>query len=231
MKAILLAAGFGSRLRPLTDTIPKCLVPVRGRPLLDLWLENLSAAGIGPFLVNTHYLSDVVRRHVDQHPLRHQISLIHEEQLLGTGGTLLANRSFFSDEPVLLAHADNLCICDFRGFVRAHEQRPPDALITMMTFVTDSPRSCGILELNDHGIVVGFHEKVADPPGTLANGAVYVIEPKVVDQIATLGKPIVDFSTEVVPRLLGRIATWQNHGIHLDIGTLASLQAAQFIGP
>lgn len=230
MKAILLAAGFGSRLRPLTDTVPKCLVPIRGRALLDIWLESLSAAGIGPFLVNTHHLSDVVRRHVDQSPYRSQIMVVHEEHLLGTGGTLLANRAFFSGEPVLLAHADNLCACDFQGFVRAHEQRPAGTLITMMTFTTDNPQSCGILELDGRGIVVGFHEKVPNPPGNLANGAVYLIEPEVIDDIAALQKPTINFSTEVVPRFMGRINTWQNTGVHLDIGTLLSFQVAQSLG-
>ena len=184
-------------------------------------------AGIGPFLVNTHHLSDVVRRHVEESPFRSQITVVHEEHLLGTGGTLLANRSFFSGEPILLAHADNLCVCDFQGFVRAHEQRPPGTVITMMTFTTDNPQSCGILELDDHGVVVGFHEKVPNPPGNLANGAVYLIEPEVIADIADLQKPIIDFSTEVVPRFVGRINTWHNAGILRDIGSASSLRAAQ----
>ena len=60
MRALLLAAGLGTRLRPLTDTMPKCLVPIKGRPLLSIWLERLTQAGIGPFLINTHYLANQV---------------------------------------------------------------------------------------------------------------------------------------------------------------------------
>ena len=68
MRAILLAAGYGTRLRPLTNKIPKCLVSIKGKPLLQIWLEQLTAAGIGPFLINTHYLADQVvdfRRYPD----------------------------------------------------------------------------------------------------------------------------------------------------------------------
>jgi mannose-1-phosphate guanylyltransferase len=227
MKAVLLAAGLGTRLRPLTDTVPKCLVPIQGRPLLELWLKNLSDAGIEPFLVNTHYLADQVRRFVDRSAYRDAVTLVHETALLGTGGTLLANRSFYDDAPVLLAHADNLCLCDFRDFVRAHERRSAGTVMTMMTFVTDTPESCGIVELDERGVVVGFHEKVADPPGNVANGAVYIVESAVVDFMATLGSLSIDFSTQVVPHFVGRIQSWRNPAVHRDIGTLASLQAAQ----
>lgn len=227
MKALLLAAGFGSRLKPLTDTTPKCLVSVRGRVLLDIWLENLSRAGIGPFLLNTHHLGESVRQHIDRSPFRSAVTTVHEEHLLGTGGTLLSNRDFFDGESVLLAHADNLCVCDFREFVRAHEQRPAGTSITMMTFITETPESCGILELDDRAVVTAFHEKVPNPPGRLANGAVYVIEPEVLDEMETLQKSTIDFSTEVVPRFMGRINTWRNTGVLLDIGTPASLQLAQ----
>lgn len=229
MKAVLLAAGRGTRLRPLTDTLPKCLVPIRGRPLLEIWLENLARAGIGPFLVNTHHLAGDVGRFVAHSSYRSQITLVHEPALLGTGGTLLANRDFFGRAPVLLAHADNLCLCDFRSFVRAHGRRPPETMITMMTFVTDTPESCGIVELDERGVVVGFHEKVSNAPGNLANGAVYIVEPGVVDFMTTLNTRSIDFSTQVVPNFIGRIYAWHNLGIHRDIGTLSSWQAAQAI--
>jgi len=227
MKAILLAAGLGTRLRPLTDTVPKCLVPIKGRPLLDIWLEQLSSAGLGPFLVNTHHLADEVRRHVCRSPHGSEVTLIHEPELLGTGGTLLVNREFIGREPVLLVHADNLCVCDIRSFVRAHKARPAGTVMTVMTFVTNTPSSCGIVRLDERGVVVELHEKVADPPGNLANGAVYIVEPEVVDFMATLGTHRIDFITEVVPRFLGRVFAWRNHGTHIDIGTPASLHAAR----
>lgn len=227
MKAVLLAAGLGTRLRPLTDAVPKCLVPIHGRPLLAIWLESLDAAGIGPFLVNTHHLAADVQRFVELSPYHSDVTLVHEPSLLGTGGTLLANRSFFGRGPVLVAHADNICLCDWRAFVRAHENRTPGTVLTMMTYVTDTPESCGIVQLNDRGVVIGFHEKVANPPGNLANGAVYIVEQEVVEFMAALPTSTVDFSTEVLPHFVGRMQTWQNVGPHRDIGTISSWQAAQ----
>jgi mannose-1-phosphate guanylyltransferase len=227
MKALLLGAGLGTRLRPLTDTVPKCLVPIRGRALLDIWLQSLTDAGIGPFLVNTHHLSATVARHCAASPYADRITIVHEPVLLGTGGTVIANRGFFGREPIFVAHADNYCRCDLRAFAAAHDSRPPGAVMTMMTFRTDTPQTCGIVQLDRRGLVTGFFEKVADPPGNLANGAVYVFEPDVVDFMAALGSPIVDLSTEVIPHFVGRINTWENRGVHRDIGTAESLQAAQ----
>ena len=87
MKAILLAGGIGSRLRPITATIPKCLVPILGQPLLDIWLEQLTAHDIGPFLVNTHHLPEQVEHYVEHSLYRESVTLAHEPQLLGTAGT------------------------------------------------------------------------------------------------------------------------------------------------
>ena len=94
MKAILLAAGLGTRLRPITDTTPKCLVPIGSKPLLQIWLERLSEAGIGPFLINTHYLADQVKTFVEESAFRKKITLVHENHLLGTAGTLIENLDF-----------------------------------------------------------------------------------------------------------------------------------------
>lgn len=226
MKAILLAAGLGTRLRPLTDTVPKCLVPIAGRPLLDIWLEQLGRADIRPVLINTHYLAPTVAAYVRASHYAGDVTLVHEPVLLGTGGTLLANRDFVGRASVLVAHADNLCVCDLRAFAVAHQARPAGAAMTMMTFTTAAPESCGVVRLDARGIVTEFHEKVANPPGNLANGAVYIFEPEVVDDAASLGSATVDLSTEVIPRFLGRIYAWHNDGVHLDIGTPSALAAA-----
>ena len=227
MRALLLAGGLGTRLRPLTDALPKCLVPIRGVPLLDYWLDLLLGAGIARILINTHYRAQQVRDHVAGSPWRDRLDLVHEETLLGTGGTLLANRGFFGGEAFLVAHADNLTRFDVQAFERRHAERPDGCLITMMTFDTDNPRSCGIVEQDDQGVVRAFHEKVADPPGTRANGAVYICEPALLDWLHGLGKPVIDLSTEVIPAFLGRIATFHNSDYLRDIGTPESLITAE----
>ena len=227
MRALLLAAGLGSRLSPITMTTPKCLVTIGGRPLLDYWLELLFEAGIERVLVNTHWLADQVVAHVGASRWASRVDLVHEAQLLGTGGTVLANRQWFLDQPFIVAHADNLTDFDVRGLIRAHDARSPGHAITMLGFRTDDPRSCGILELDDRGTVVGFHEKTRDPPGNLANAAVYIFDPEVIDAIAGIGRPSVDLSIEIIPGFVGRISCMETRGYHRDIGTPQSLRRAR----
>ncbi len=227
MRALLLAAGYGTRLRPLTDTVPKCLVPIRGRPLLGLWFDQLFPDFVEAAVVNTHYLAEAVRAFVAASPWRERVRLVHEPALLGTGGTILANRDFLGAAPFLVAHADNLTRFDVAAFFARHRTRPAGAEITMMTFATDQPHSCGIVEQDAAGLVTAFHEKVAHPPGNRANAAVYIMEPAVIAFLDRLGKPVIDLSTEVIPHFVGRIATFHNADYHRDIGTPDSLAKAE----
>ena len=226
MRALLLAAGLGSRLLPLTATTPKCLVMIDGRPLLDYWLEHLFDAEIERVLINTHWLADQVSDFVKASRWASRVDLVHEDELLGTGGTILANRRWMLEQSFMLAHADNLTDFDVAGMMGAHRTRTPGHVATMLGFRTDDPRSCGILTLDDRDTVVAFHEKVEHPPGNLANGAVYIFEPEVVDAIASKRRPIVDLSTEIIPGLLGRILCVETDGYHRDIGTPESLRRA-----
>lgn len=222
MRALLLAAGLGTRLKPLTNYLPKCLIPIHGRPLLDYWLESLVTHGVNEILVNTHYFSPLVVDYVNRSSWAHNVTMVHEDRLLGTGGTILANRHFFRESPFLVAHADNLTIFDPVLFFKRHSERPFGAELTMMVFETPDPKSCGIVDLDERGVVTTFHEKVELPPGNLANAAVYVLEPAVLDFLESLGKAEIDFSTEVIPHFMERIFTYRNAAYHRDIGTVAS---------
>ena len=217
---------MGTRLRPLTDNIPKCLVPIHGQPLLGYWLDMLAEARIRS-LVNLHYRADQVRHFVAQSRFKDDVTMVYEDGLLGTAGTLLKNRAFFGDGRVMLVHADNLSRFDMKEFIRRHEHRPKGCVMTMMTYVTPTPESCGIVELDGDGVVTAFHEKVKDPPGNLSNGAVYILEPTIFDFLDGLGQQQIDFSTEVLPRYMGKIFTFHNDVYHRDIGTMESYEAAE----
>lgn len=216
LRALLLAAGLGTRLRPITLHTPKCLVPVAGEPLLGRWLRQLEDDACEAVLINTHYLADQVEAFLQERPAGPmRVHTIHEPELLGTAGTLLANRSFFEGATGLLIHADNAMAGDLQG------------LLTMLTFRTDQPRSCGIVATDERGVVTAFHEKVADPPGNCANGALYAFDPEFVEVLARMQPAPSDFSTEVIPTLMGRIQTWHTEQPYLDIGTPHALEAAQ----
>lgn len=228
MKAVLLAAGLGTRLRPITDKVPKCLVPIHGKPLLGYWLDMLFASGvIEEVLINTHYLPEAVQAFVQSHPMRDKIKLVPEKNLLGTAGTVLKNRHWLEEKAFLLAHADNLTRFNVQEFIKVHKQRQPGIEITMMTFETDMPQSCGIVEWDKNNIVIGFHEKVLQPPSNQANAAVYIIEPTIFKFLTSLNKEVIDFSTEVLPRHISKMQIFLNFEYHRDIGTPESLRLAE----
>jgi mannose-1-phosphate guanylyltransferase len=160
----------------------------------------LTRASIGPFLVNTHYLAEVVEAHVKASRYRDRGNLVHERELRGTAGALIANLEFFQDEDGLLVHADNYCTADFRAFVRAHHERPPECLMTIVTFRTDDPPACGIVEIDARGVVVGFHEKVAAPPENLANGSLDIAK-QLIDALADAGFDAVKFQKRTVEKV------------------------------
>ena len=226
-KALLLCAGEGTRLRPITNTIPKPLVPIDGKPLLEYWLENLAKVGIDQFLINSSYLHNKLEEFVSKNKYKNNITLTYEKELLNTGGTILQNKDFFKDEPFMLIHADNLSFCNFQAFINAHKKRPKECEITMMLFYTDKPSSCGIVDLDENNIVQNFYEKVKNPPSNLANAAVYICEASVIKFLENLNKKDIDFSKDVLPKYLGKINTFLNSTYHRDIGDPISYGLAQ----
>ena len=227
MKALLLCAGLGTRLRPVTDTIPKCLVPINGKPLLEYWLENLTNVGVNEFLINTSYLSEQVEEFIKNSKYSDKVTLVYEEKLLNTGGTLLANKEFFDEKPFMLVHADNLSFCDFELFIKSHLNRAKRCEMTMMLFKSDTPSSCGIVKLDNDNIVQEFYEKIKNPPSNLANGAVYICETTIFDFLKSLDKVDIDFSNDLLPKYIGKINTYLNDTYHRDIGTIKSYALAQ----
>ena len=228
IKALLLSAGYGTRLRPLTNHWPKCLMPIGKRALLEYWLETLWQSGIQDTLVNVHYLPSIVKTFLARPRFNSWVNCVTEIKLQGTAGTLQTNTDYLDGCTVLLVHADNWCQCEFSEFIRYHFfDRPEGTLITMMTFDTDAPKTCGIVETDSKGVVQAFHEKSNNPPGGRANGAVYLIEPEVLKWLKQNPKTN-DFSNQVLKKYIGKIATWHNTGLHRDIGTLKQLRQAQF---
>jgi len=229
MKAILLSAGYGTRLRPITDVLPKCLLPINGHPLLEYWINLLFKAQVFPVLINLHYLSNIVKEWLSLTGYTDKIETAYEGSLLGTAGTLLKNRDFAGNGPVMLIHADNLSYFEPVDFINAHLNRPKDAAMTMMTFKTTTPETCGIVKTDANGIVEEFYEKVINPPGDCANAAVYIVEPEIIDFLISLSKETIDFSTEVLPVFVNKrkVFTYHNGYYHRDIGTLENYLEAQ----
>lgn len=223
---MLLAGGLGSRLRPITDSVPKCLVPIQGKALLQIWLETLLPEYAKTIILNTYYLADQVETFVRQSSWRDRLVISNEKSLLGTAGTLLKNREHFLSDSFMVVHADNLSKFDVAEFIKCHKDRKAGIEITMMTFESDDPCSCGIVEIDEEDRVVGFYEKVSSPPGNLANGAVYVMEPSIFNFLSSLEKEVLDISLDILPAYLGKIQIYRNNTYHRDIGTIQSYEKA-----
>ena len=226
MNAILLAGGFGKRLRPLTNDIPKCLMKVGGKPLLEIWLEILTNSGIEDFLINTHYLHGHVEEFVNNSKYKNRITLVHEPQLLGTARTLIKNSLFFNGRSGMLIHADNYSVENFRLFINAHKNRPKGCLMTMMIFHSNSPKECGVVKLNSDYVITDFYEKVDLPPSNLANGAVYILSNEIIKKINQDYSAASDFSTQVIPNFIGKIYAFETKKTFIDIGTVENYNTA-----
>ena len=225
MKAFLLAAGLGTRLRPITDTLPKSMVEIGGEPLLDIWLDALAAAGVTDVLINLHHLPHLVRKHVENREHGPVVHLTEEPELLGSAGTLAANRAFVAGEEMFLAiNADNLTDVDLGALIDAH--RAGGAVATLSLFHAPNPSACGIAEVDDSGRLIGFEEKPQHPKSDLANAGMYAFGPQVFDLIGT-SKPQ-DIGTHVIPQLVGLAHTMPiDRHYFIDIGTPAALEQAR----
>jgi len=224
VKAFLLAAGLGTRLRPLTDATPKCLVPVAGRPMLSYWMALLARHGFSEVLLNVHHLAGQVRDYVARLDGPVRVTLFEEPTLLGSAGTVRANRDWLTDgQPFLVAHADNLTNVNLGALMAAHQRHQP--LLTMGLFHADQPSRCGIVEVDSGGRVVGFEEKPAHPKSNLANAGFYVSDRRLIERIPA-GTPV-DFGLDVLPRLVGEMRGVVVEGDIIDVGTHESYKRAQ----
>ena len=227
IRALLLSAGFGTRLRPLTYKIPKCLVEINGESLLVNWLKKLEKIGCDEVLINTHYLSSQVNKVIkkwDQKKLK--VKTVYEEKLLGTAGTLRNNSNFFENSLGLLIHADNFTNLDLQEFLKSHYSRNKECNISMVTFKTNNPSQCGIVEVDQNNILKNYFEKVNNPPSNIANGALFAFEESFLNYFLSLPISYDNFSAQVVPLLKGKVQTYFTNNMFIDIGSPESLKLA-----
>jgi mannose-1-phosphate guanylyltransferase len=226
MKAFLLAGGLGERLRPITLQIPKCLVPIGGVPLLEIWLRLCERHGIDEVLLNVSQHVDCVEKFLERRVHgRIRVHLVREERPAGTAGTVLANRAFAAgEESFWVIYSDNLTNMALERMLAFH--RGHDGLLTMGLFRTASPRSAGIVELDESGRVVAFEEKPEAPRSDLANAGIYLVRQHVLELIPT-DRPLVDFGHHVLPKLVGQMHGYPIPEFYVDIGTPAALARAE----
>lgn len=224
MKGFLLAAGNGTRLRPLTNSIPKCLVPIQGSSLLGIWLEWCGMYGIDQVLINTHSHSERVREYLDAYRGPVQVTMTNEPELLGSAGTLHVNRSFVAGErEFVVLYADVLTNCRFDRMLEFHRMR--GAPVTLGTYRVLNPTQCGIIATDAKGRVTEFTEKPEFPKSDQAFSGLLIGGPELLDNVpATVPA---DIGFDVLPKLVGKMFAFPVPDYVLDIGTLEKYEQAQ----
>lgn len=201
MKAMVLAAGMGTRLRPLTENTPKCLIPLAGRPLIDWTLRWLSSCGVRECVINLHYLPNQVRNFVGdgrRYDLRFHYS--HETELLGTAGAVKRVANLF-DRPFFVIYSDNFSQWDLKKLVEVHEEN--QAIATIAVHWREDVSQSGVVELEQDGRILRLVEKPKtgqSPDSHYVNAGFYFLDPKSFDYIPD-GK-FCDFAFDVFPKML-----------------------------
>lgn len=224
LKAFLLAAGRGTRLRPLTERIPKCLVPIRGVPMLEIWLEVCRRAGIDEVLINLHAHADVVREALRDKETGVVVHVSEEATLLGSAGTLVANRNWVAGESSFwVLYADVLTAADLGKMVTFHSGC--ESIATIGLYQVTDPSRCGVVSFDNNFVVRDFVEKPSNPTSNWAFSGLMIATPEVLNNIPD--RVPVDLGFDVLPRLVGRMRAYPITDYLLDIGTMENYQAAQ----
>jgi NDP-sugar pyrophosphorylase family protein len=220
---MILAAGLGSRLRPLTAHLPKPLVPILNRPLLWYLIRQVRQAGIHEIAINLHYRAEQIRNWLGRgEHVGVEVTYSEEAELLGSAGGVQRIRHFFGNEPALIVHGDILFDVDLTAVIQYHHICA--ALATIVLHPAHHRYSYGKIRVNAHGHVAQFVDQqapwVSGPLiDTLFTG-VQVLDPAVLDAIPI--RSAAALTTDVYPTLLGyppRLYGYLMHGYWSDIGT------------
>jgi len=241
LKAMILAAGVGSRLDPLTRAIPKPMVPVVNRPVIEHIVLDLKKHGFTDILVNLHYLGDVIQQGLgDGSRLGVRLSYAPEDKLWGDAGSVKRSQAFFEDETFLVVGGDDISDIDLSGLMALHREK--NAASTIATTVVDDPSQFGIVVTDEDGRITRFLEKPkgGDVFSDTANTGVYVFEPDVFDLIPpdtfwgfgnnvfpsllAEGRPLYGFATTAYWKDVGNLQVYRQTNfdalagrVHLDI--------------
>ncbi len=227
MKAFLLAAGHGTRLRPYTESVPKCLLPIRGTPMLEIWLHLCRQYGIGEVLVNTHAHASAVKDFVAQWKDGIRVTVVEEPELYGSAGTLAVNRAWVEgDDSFWVFYADVLTNANL-GAMRAFHNAGSAA--TLGLYSVPDPGRCGIATLDTDRNISSFVEKPANPASNLAFAGLMIATPELLNAIPDQAGADIGF--DVLPRLIGKMRGYRISDFVLDIGTLENFESAQKLWP
>ena len=221
---MVLAAGLGTRLRPLTYEITKPMVPVLDRPVMEHILDLLGRHGFEQVVANLHYFPDSIKEYFGE-----RVSYRTEPELLGTAGGVRSCSDFFGEEAFLVISGDALTDIDLTAFVARH--REAGGVATLAVKKVADTREYGVVLHDRDGRITGFQEKPApeEALSDLGNCGIYLFEPQIFDYFPE--RPFVDWAQDVFPTLLGNDIPFHIHEVGEywnDVGSLAELRQGTF---
>jgi mannose-1-phosphate guanylyltransferase/mannose-1-phosphate guanylyltransferase/phosphomannomutase len=224
MKAMVLAAGLGTRLRPLTYEITKPMVPVLDRPVMEHIVDLIERHPFDGVIANLHYFPETIREHFGE-----RITYRFEEELLGTAGGVRACADFFGDEPFLVISGDALTDIDLTAFAARH--REAGGIATLAVKRVADTREYGVVLHDRDGRITGFQEKPApeEALSDLGNCGIYMFDPRIFDYFPET--PFVDWAKDVFPALLENDVPFYIHEVEQywnDVGSLGELRQGTF---
>ena len=222
-KAMVMSAGLGSRLEPLTLLVPKPLVPIANRPVMDILFENLANIGIKDVICNTYYLADKIIDRYKNNKLGINFNYIKEETLSGTAGGVKKCQFFFEkDAPFVVLSADGLTNADILKGIEVHKRSKAIATIGIKQVPHSEVSHFGVVVTDKDGFITEFQEKPAinDAKSNFINTGIYIFDYKIFDYIPE--NTFYDFAKNVFPKLLEQhaINTFEIKEYWSDIGTL-----------
>lgn len=201
MKTVILAAGKGTRLKSLTEQIPKPMLPVGGKPVIGHLLEQLAGSGVREVFINLHHRSEVLKSYCgDGSMWGLRIGYAFEPELLGTAGAVKNFGEYLTEAPFFVVYGDNYFECDFSGLWKFHGER--EAMATIGLFEKDDVSGSGVVEVDERGYVSRFVEKPSSDMvfSNLINGGLYVLSPEILSFIPE--GEFCDFGYDVFPAVL-----------------------------
>lgn len=220
MKALFLAGGLGTRLRPITNDLPKPMVPILGKPLLEMNIETLKKHGVDEIILSTCYKPHKIEKYFgDGRNLGVKISYISEDVPLGTGGAIKNAQDFFNDT-FLVFNSDILSDIDISEMIRFHKEKR--GLATIAVTQVDNSSAYGVIEHDEKGFITAFKEKPQphESSSNLINAGVYIFEPQLLNEIPD-GRAV-SIERETYPQILQKgfkIAVYNKCSYWLDLGT------------
>ena len=227
MKAIVLVGGEGTRLRPLTETIPKPLIPLVDRPFLAHVLDHLAAHGVDEALLSSPFLEEAFDSFLRARRGGPRLTWITEPNPLGTGGAVARAAGQIGDETFIVLNGDILTDLDLTAVVARH--REEGSIATIVLAQVRDARSYGLVRTGDDGRVLQFTEKPKDEVGGLVNAGTYVLEPEAIRGVAS-GRAV-SIEREVFPALIASglpVQGFVSHDYWKDLGTPESYLWATF---